>query len=280
MIVKIPAVVSETPVWADTFGVDVYGIFAGVTVGEATQLLRWIEPGRFIMGSPDGELGRWEAEGPQHEVTICHGFWLGQTPVTQAFYEAVTGTNPSHFQGDGQRPVENVSWDDAVAFCERLNKIYPELYDALVRLPSEAEWEYACRAGITAALYSGEELTSEEGVCPRLDELAWYWENSKQTTHSVAEKAPNRWGLYDMLGNVWEWCEDGWHSSYQDAPCDGAAWTAHDSYRVSRGGAWSIDARHSRCACRGRWGRGDRVHRLGFRLVLASRDREASDPFS
>jgi formylglycine-generating enzyme required for sulfatase activity len=94
MIVKIPAVVPETPVWADAFGVDVYGVYAAVTVGEVTQMLRWIEPGRFTMGSPDSELGRWEDEGPQHEVTIRRGFWLGQTPVTQDFYEAVMGTTP------------------------------------------------------------------------------------------------------------------------------------------------------------------------------------------
>jgi formylglycine-generating enzyme required for sulfatase activity len=280
MIVKIPAIVPETPAWADTFGVDVYGIYAGVTVGETTQLLRWIEPGRFVMGSPDDELGRWDGEGPQHQVTIGRGFWLGQTPVTQEFYEAVMGTNPSHFQGDGQRPVENVSWDEAVAFCERLNKIYPELYDAQVRLPSEAEWEYACRAGTKEALYNGKELTTEQGRCPNLDELAWYSANSESTTHPVGEKQPNRWGLYDMLGNVWEWCEDAWHGSYQGAPTDGAAWAAEGSSRVLRGGGWAFGARGCRCAYRINWVRGYRYSNLGFRLVLASKVREESGPFS
>ncbi len=280
MTVKIPAVVPETPVWADAFGVDVYGVYAGVTVGELTQMLRWIEPGRFTMGSPDGELGRFENEGPQHEVTIRHGFWLGQTPVTQDFYEAVIGTNPSHFQGDGQRPVENVSWDEAMGFCERLNQIYPELRDAHVRLPSEAQWEYACRAETTAALYSGQELTTESGHCPNLEELAWYDENSKDTTHPVGDRRPNPWGLYDMLGNVWEWCEDGWHGNYDGAPADGAAWAAEGSHRVYRGGSWWNHARGCRCAYRFGWVRGIRCYYLGFRLVLASRFKEDAGPFS
>ncbi|MCL4201844.1 MAG: formylglycine-generating enzyme family protein [Pirellulaceae bacterium] len=278
MIVRIPAIVPETPAWADTFGVDVYGIFAGVTVGETTQILRWIEPGRFIMGSPNREFGRFADEGPQHEVTIRRGFWFGQTPVTQAFYEALTGTNPSHFQGDGQRPVENVDWDDAAAFCECLNKIYPELHDALLRLPSEAEWEYACRAGTKQALYSGNESTSETERCPHLDKLAWYAANSRETTHPVGEKQPNRWGLYDMLGNIWEWCEDGWHGNYQGAPSDGTAWAAQGAARVRRGGSVAARARLCRNASRNYCESGNRS--LGFRLVLAPRFQEDAGPFS
>ncbi len=279
MIVRIPKIVPETPAWAETFGVDVYGIFAGVTVGEAPQLLRWIEPGSFQMGSPEGELGRWSGEGPQHEVTIRNGFWLGQTPITQAFYEAVIGKNPSGFQGDGRRPVETVSWHDAVACCGRLNQLLSELGDLHARLPSEAEWEYACRAGTTEALYNRQELTSESGACPNLDELAWYYANSGNTTHPVGQKLPNAWGLYDMLGNVWEWCEDVWHDNYQGAPADGSAWTGEGAGRVARGGGWANRARSCRCGLRFGWGPGSRSD-LGFRLVLAVRVKEDIRPFS
>jgi len=280
MIVRIPKIVPETPAWADTFGVDVYGIFAGITVGEASQMLRWIEPGPFQMGSPESELGRYGDEGPRHEVTIPNGFWLGQTPVTQAFYQAVIGQNPSRFQGDTQRPVEKVNWDDVVAFCDRLNQLLSELGDLHARLPSEAEWEYACRAGTTEALYNGKELTSESGACPNLEELAWYGANSGNTTHPVAQKRPNDWGLHDMLGNVWEWCEDVWHDNYTGAPTDGSAWAGDGRDRVSRGGGWLSNARYCRCACRRRRGPGLRFVFLGFRLVLAVSVKEDIRPFS
>ena len=223
MKLRIPATVPEPPPWASTFGVDEYGVFAGINVKETVQMFRWIEPGTFQMGSPDDERGRWEDEGPQHEVMIPSGFWLGETPVTQAFYETVAGKNPSHFTGNVQRPVEQVSWQEAVAFCERLKKLLSEFEAAEVGLPTEAQWEFACRAASTAPLYSGLELTGEEGACPNVDALAWYGENSGNTTHPVGEKLPNGWGLYDMLGNVEEWCEDAWHENYESAPTDGSA---------------------------------------------------------
>ncbi len=225
-------------------------------------------------------MGRWIAEGPQHKVTIPNGFWLGQTPVTQAFYEAVIGQNPSGFQGDTQRPVENVSWEDVVAFCDRLNQLLSELGDLHARLPSEAEWEYACRAGMTAALYNGKELTSETEACPNLAELAWYYANSGNTTHPVAQKRPNDWGLHDMLGNVLEWCQDAWHDNYTGAPADGSAWAGEGRFRVSRGGSWAHHARDCRCACRLYQGPGNRNHNLGFRLVLAVSVKEDIRPFS
>jgi formylglycine-generating enzyme required for sulfatase activity len=279
MIVRIPKVLPETPAWADTFGVDVYGIFAGITVGEASQMLRWIEPGPFVMGSPTDERGRWSDEGPQHDVTVLNGFWLGQTPVTQAFYEAVVGLNPSRFQGDARRPVENVSWDDAVVFCDRLNRLLSEPGDLHARLPSEAEWEYACRAGTKMALYSDKDLT-DETTCPDVGELAWYHANSENATHPVGQKLPNAWGLYDMLGNVWEWCEDAWHDNYMDAPTDGSAWLGEGTLRVSRGGSWAYPARLCRCAYRNLREPGLRFDFLGFRLVLAVRVKEDIRPFS
>ena len=283
MIVRIPKTLPETPAWADTFGVDTHGLFAGIRVGQASQILRWIEPDSLMMGSPEDELGRWDDEGPQHEVTIPHGFWLGRTPVTQAFYEALTGSNPSHFEGDLQRPVENVSWEDAVAFCEQLNGLLPRDGNTHARLPTEAEWEYACRAGTRSALYSGEPLTSETGACSNLDELAWYDENSKGQTHPVGEKTPNDWGLYDMLGNVWEWCQDEWHGSYEGAPKDGSAWYSEDGegrYRVYRGGSWANGARFCRCAYRYYWPPDGRNFSVGFRLVLAAQVNRGTGPFS
>lgn len=268
--VRIPKIRPPTPAWAETFGVDRHGLFAGISVNDVEHLFRWIEPGRFRMGSPEHEMGRDNDEGPPHDVRIPRGFWIGRTPVTQQFYEAVAGNNPSRFQGDALRPVERVSWQDTQQFCRALSDRLAEREDAVARLPSEAEWEYACRAGTTEFLYSRQELTSETGACPNLNELAWYGKNSGNTTHPVAQKAPNAWGLYDMLGNVWEWCEDTWHDSYVDAPEDGSAWiTGQGSLRVYRGGSWANRARRCRCASRNYWLPGDLGNGVGFRLVLS-----------
>jgi hypothetical protein len=153
-----------------------------------------IRPGRFMMGSPASEVGRCDNE-TQHEVAISKAFWLGQTPVTQVQWEAVMGTQPSYYCGNPNHPVEKVSWQDATAFCRCLS----EATGMAFRLPTEAEWEYACRAG-TAATYSfGDDPSS-------LGENAWFEDNSGGSTNPVAMKKSNRWGLYDMHGNVWEWC--------------------------------------------------------------------------
>ena len=264
--ITLPAVVPDPPTWAGGSGADRYGVFAELVVGEVTHALRWIPPGSFEMGSPEGELGRRSAEGPRHTVRVPRGFWLGETPVTQALYEAVTDANPSRFKEDPEaaprRPVEQVSWDDARAFCARLTALLPAPRDEQVRLPTEAEWEYACRAGTDAGLYSGKELTSERGACKNLDELAWYDENSGGTSQPVKGKAANPWGLYDMLGNVWEWCEDEWHDSYDGAPDDGSAWVddteGEGAARVVRGGGWVGVARGCRCAARDGWEPGSR----------------------
>jgi formylglycine-generating enzyme required for sulfatase activity len=217
----------------------------------------WIEPGRFAMGSPLTEEGRSDDEGPQHWVEFGKGFWLGETEVTQAQYRAVTGENPSRFKGD-TLPVEQVSWDDADAFCKRLSG----KLRVTARLPGEAEWEYACRAGSPARFCFGDD-DADLGV------YAWYDENAKSTTHPVGQKRPNAWGLYDMYGNVSEWSEDVWHDSYRGAPEDGRAWTTGgDPRRVQRGGSWDLNPWYCRSADRDGYASGGTDYDGGFRVCM------------
>ena len=223
--------------------------------------------GRFRMGSPAGEEGRFDDE-IHHEVVLSRGFLLGEVPVTQAEYAAVVGANPSGFQ-DLDRPVEQVSWFDAVSFCNALSRRVG-LEEAYVvngtqvrwkglscpgfRLPTAAEWEYACRAGTTGARYGN------------LDDVAWYSSNSGSTTHPVRRKQPNAWGLYDTLGNVFEWCWD-WWDTYPSGVVTDPVGPGSGSYRVGRGGSWSGGAQFARAAYRGRWTPGRRFVNLGFRLA-------------
>ena len=253
------------PTWAGGWGEDVRGVFAEIVVGDAVLELRWIPPGRFVMGSPEDEVGRWEDEGPQHEVKISRGFWLGSTAVTQEQWKAVTGSEPSSFKG-GNRPVEQVSWEDCVEFDRMLEVRLPGLG---ARLPTEAEWEYACRAGTASAFNDGSACTvADDRVDPALEELGWYDKNSGEETHSVGKKAANAWGLYDMHGNVWEWCGDWWQGSYLTAemqtdpqgPTGGGG-------RVNRGGGWDDWAGFCRSACRFGFVPGNRNGNLGFRLA-------------
>jgi formylglycine-generating enzyme required for sulfatase activity len=252
------------PAWAVEWGEDRRGVFAAFAVGapgaEVEQRMRWIPPGTFVMGSPEGELGRYDNEGPQHEVTLTHGYWLGETPVTQALWVAVMGTNPSAFQGDLQRPVEQVSWDDCQEFLVRLNA---QVAGLVARLPTEAEWEQACRGGKREATWVGE-LSGEE-TAPELDSIAWYRGNSSGT-QPVRGKAANPYGLYDMLGNVWEWCADAGLRAYTAEPVTNPV-VGLGSYRVFRGGSWDGYARFVRAAHRGAGERGFRLDSLGFRLA-------------
>jgi formylglycine-generating enzyme required for sulfatase activity/predicted Ser/Thr protein kinase len=237
--------------------------------GDVKLELVKIKAGGFIMGSPEGELGRFSDE-EQHQVTLTKDFWLGKYEVTQSQYETLMGTNPSSFTG-ANLPVENVSWVDAMAFCRKLNERYRDRLPAGYEftLPTEAQWEYACRAGTTTALNSGKDLSNETYHCENLRELGWYgYNNAENSTHPVGQKKPNAWGLYDMHGNAWEWCRD-WYGSYAGAATDPTGPTT-GSFRVCRGGSWIINARSCRSAFRSHISPGYRHNALGFRLALAS----------
>jgi len=209
----------------------------------------WIEPGTFTMGSPSDELGRKEEE-TQHEVTLTQGYWLGKYEVTQAQYEAVMGTNPSYWEG-ANLPVDSIIWDDAMEFCAKLTEIergagrLPEGYE--YTLPTEAQWEYVCRAGTTTALNSGKNL-SDEYKCPEMDEVGWYYYNGTRKTHPVGQKLPNAWGLYDMHGNVSEWCLD-WYGDYPTTAVTDPTGPVTGEDRVIRSGACDY-AYHCRSAHR------------------------------
>ncbi len=227
-----------------------------VDLGGGVSLeLVWIPPGEFVMGSPSSEANRDDDE-TQHTVRITQGFWMGKYEVTQAQWQAVMGSNPSQFTGDGKLPVEQVSWDDCQEFVKKLS----QRAGGTFRLPTEAEWEYACRAGSTTAYCFGDDVS-------RLSDYAWYDENSGNGTHPVGQKKPNAWGLYDMHGNVWEWCED-WLGDYPSGAVTDPTGPSSGSYRVFRGGSWHHDPRRCRSAIRLRY---TPVHRnivLGFRVAL------------
>ncbi|MCO5382153.1 MAG: formylglycine-generating enzyme family protein [Methanosarcina barkeri] len=216
-----------------------------------------IPVGEFKMGSSDDEVGRYDSEGPVHKITIKNPFNLGKYPVTQKQWVAIMGSNPSRFKGD-DRPVENVSWNDVQEFLKKLNELRG---NDKYRLPSEAEWEYACRANTTTRFYFGDDEL-------KLGKYAWYSGNSGGETHHVGKKEPNSWKLYDMHGNVWEWVQDSWRNNYNDAPSDGSAWRDENSSdRVLRGGGWSYFADSCRSANRRRSYSGSRGDALSFRLV-------------
>ena len=214
-----------------------------------------IPAGQFKMGSPSDEEDRDASEGPLHTVKIEKAYYLGKYEVTQKQWREVMGDNPSDFKGD-DRPVECVSWDDAQEFIKKLNtKEGTDKY----RLPSEAEWEYAARAGTTTQYSFGDDVS-------KIGEYVWYFDNSDLQTHPVGQKKPNSWGLYDMHGNVWEWVQDEWHDNYDGAPTDGSAWDGGaGSSRVGRGGSWY------NFGCRSAFRYYDvpsfRYRSLGFRLL-------------
>jgi formylglycine-generating enzyme required for sulfatase activity len=266
--------------------------------GGVTLEMAGIAGGSFLMGTAESEMGQLTQENqryisdikvraqlaeitkwqtPQHRVTV-RAVWMGKFEVTQRQWRAVAlmprvdrdlNTEPSHFKGD-DLPVEQVSWDDAVEFCARLSHKTGLPY----RLPSEAEWEYACRAGTTTAFSFGETITPDlenyNGNYPWAEEVKGAYREKTVAVGSLG--AANGFGLYDMHGNVLEWCIDNWHENYTGAPSDGSVWKGGDiKYRMLRGGCWASRAYNSRSAFRGRAEPSIRHVNIGFRVVLAVR---------
>ncbi|MEM9388218.1 MAG: formylglycine-generating enzyme family protein [Pseudomonadota bacterium] len=268
------------------------------------QTLRWMSPGEFTMGSPEDEPGRLDDEGPRHRVALTRGFWLFDTPVTQGLWQLVMGENPSRFPSP-ERPVERVSWDDCQAFMDRLNDAVP---DMALTLPTEAQWEYACRAGTQTALWSGPIELLGENNAPALDSVAWYggnsgvgfelgevglrsesdpwldpaeWPNKQYAferagSRVVRERGANPWGLFDTLGNVWEWCADYGGDAYTQAPAIDPTGPSAGVARVLRGGSWALRARHVRCASRAAYDPSLRSAYLGFRCARVQPGAEPS----
>jgi formylglycine-generating enzyme required for sulfatase activity len=265
--------------WADKSRPATGQRFYRAGVFTAPTNMVFIPPGTFRMGSPTNEVDRFYWEGPQTAVTISRGFWMGKYEVTQGEYLSVMGSNPSWFStnngcADGQsRPVETVSWwDDATAYCDALTereRLAGRIgTNCVYRLPTEAEWEYACR-GWTSTRFS----YGDDPGYTNLTDYAWYSDNSGGETHAVGQKLPNPWGLYDMHGNVWEWCQDVWSENLPGGIALDPQGPATGSYRVIRGGAWSYSAgyaRFCRSASRYDWNLPDYGYDdIGFRVVLA-----------
>jgi formylglycine-generating enzyme required for sulfatase activity len=217
-------------------------------IADLELVMIYVEAGTFMMGSPAEEALRDKAEGPQTKVSLTHPFWLGKTEVTQAQYDV-----------GPQAPVEEVSWDDCMKYCEvltereRAAKRLPEGYE--YTLPTEAQWEYACRAGTTSD-YAGNPSN-----------MAWSNGNSRGTTHPVAQLRPNQWGFYDMSGNILEWCSD-WYGKYSGGSVTDPKGPKRGYFRMARGGSWRMDSGVGRSAARAGGSQGRRDYTIGFRLAL------------
>ena len=277
------------PTWATNTGWDEFGQWATFKVDNLEQRLRRLPAGTFHMGSPANETERADDELPSHEVRLTHSFWMADTETQQDLWIVVMGTDPSYFPG-ASRPVEQVSWEDTQEFFKRLNEQVPGL---TARLPTEAEWEYACRAGTDTSTYIGDSVVLGQRNAPLVDPIAWYGGNSgidfelnegrdtsewleKQYpdtvlagTHPVAQRAPNPWGLYDMLGNVWEWCAD-YYGAYGQGPDTNPTGPATNATeRVLRGGSWLSHAIYVRAAARLPELPTHKVEGLGFRIAAS-----------
>ena len=223
-----------------------------------------IPAGTFYMGSPTYEMGRSDDEGPQHQVNVP-SFFIGKYPLTQAQYQAIIGNNPAHFKGNN-RPVECVSWKNAVNFCQKLSQKTGKNY----KLPSEAQWEYACRAGTTTPFYFGESITPDlvnyDGRYAYANAPTGQY---REQTTDVGTFPPNAFGLYDMHGNVWEWCEDDWNENYINAPINGSALISRSDKKTLRGGSWCFDPDDCRSACRATYRLVSDYNAFGFRVVCS-----------
>ena len=244
--------VKESEVWENSIGMK----------------MALLPAGEFLMGSPDTDQDAEDWEKPQHRVQITQPFLMGVYPLTQEQYIRVARRNPSKYSSENQCPVENVRWDDAIAFCNQLSidENLTPYYDLRAtelragtgyRLPTEAEWEYACRAGSSAAYCFGDDADE-------LHDYAWFHDNSNNETHPIGQKQPNAWGLYDMHGNVCEWCQDS-YADYGQPPVSDPR-----SYRVFRGGSWDYSPRYCRSAYRYWRTPDDRFGILGFRVARSS----------
>lgn len=254
--------------WADKSTPATRQRFYRAVQFDAPTNLVFIPPGTFWMGSPTNEVDRFD-EGPQRAVTISLGFWMGKYEVTQGEYLAVMGSNPSDFKGDSNRPVEQVTWFNATNYCGKLTQRERAAgripAGSQFRLPTEAEWEYACRAWTSTRFSYGDDLGYTD-----LTDYAWYVANSGGTTHPVGQKLPNLWGLYDMHGNVWEWCQDWFTGPLPSGIAVDPKGPASGSERVTRGGSFLNDGRLCRLSIHGHISPDERANLQGFRVVLAS----------
>ena len=252
------------PEWASSWGQDQYGIWAAFQIDGVEQMMRWIRPGVFMMGSPEDEPER-EDDEKQHEVTLTKGFWLADTACTQEFWEKVMGENPSDFKGDDELPVENVSWNDCQEFLQALSKRFKGLN---FRLPTEAEWEYACRAGTQTPFSFGDNITTDQvnysGEYPYNGAPKGEY---RDKALPVKDLPCNQWGLYQMHGNIWEWCAD-WFGEYPIGSVEDPGGPTKGEYRVLRGGSWIYDGRNVRSAYRFRIFPVSRDWFYGFRFSL------------
>ena len=256
------------PPWASEWEEDAeWGLAATLNLNGVRQTFRWIQPGTFLMGSPKGEVGRSKDE-TRHEVILTRGYWLADTACTQALWQAVMGDNPSRFTDDPANPVERVSWDDIQVFLDRLNELVPGL---AAGLPSEAQWENACRAGTSTPFSFGENITpaqvNYDGIVPYAG-----GEEGEYRARTVPVKSlpPNPWGLYEMHGNVCEWCAD-WYGDYPQGPQIDPSGPPEGVERVMRGGSWGTYGRYCRAAYRFMLGPGGRDDTIGFRLAPGQR---------
>lgn len=251
--------------WASASGEDQYGFWLDTKEQEIIQRFRWINAGTFLMGSPETEAERMDTEN-QHAVTLTKGFWIADTTVSQAFWEQLMGNNPSRFQGE-QLPVDSITWHDATKFIEKLN-CYNQ--STVYSLPTEAQWEYACRAGTLTPFSFGEQINSNQ---VNFDGTAPYDNGSKsadrRVTINAQELPPNAWGLYGMHGNIWEWCQD-WYAEYPSIPAQDPNGATKGLLKVLRGGSWFYSGRHCRSATRAHAAPDDAGIFLdyGFRLVI------------
>ncbi len=237
------------PAWASEVGEDEYGHYADLDFKGVVQRFRWIKSGKFLMGSPDNEQDR-SSDETQHEVILTKGYWLAETACTQALWQAVMGNNLSCFKGD-ELPVDCVSWEDVQSFVEKVNGLGGDK-TLDFRLPTEAEWEYGCRARTDTPFSFGETINSKQvnfnGNFPYLNSKKSEYREKTIVVHSLL---CNNWGLYEMHGNLWEWCED-WHRCYEASNKITVDPRSHDTGRgrVMRGGAWVSVAGGCRSACR------------------------------